>query len=82
MSGTKFQTVGAETDRLGRAVNDAAASAGAALRDTAADLNQRVGRQADEAVQELSRRVEAQPITALLVAGGIGLLAGMLLARR
>jgi ElaB/YqjD/DUF883 family membrane-anchored ribosome-binding protein len=30
----------------------------------------------------LTRQVEDAPITSLLIAGGIGLLAGMLLARR
>jgi ElaB/YqjD/DUF883 family membrane-anchored ribosome-binding protein len=82
MSGSKFQTVGAEADRVSQSVNQAATAAGAAMRDAAADLNQRVGRQADEAVQQLSRKVEDQPLTALVIAGGVGLLAGLLLARR
>jgi ElaB/YqjD/DUF883 family membrane-anchored ribosome-binding protein len=89
MSGTNFRTVSSEADRAGQTVNQAATAAGAAVRDAAenardyaADLNKRVSKQADQAVQDLAHRVEEQPITSLLIAGGVGLLAGMLLARR
>jgi ElaB/YqjD/DUF883 family membrane-anchored ribosome-binding protein len=89
MSGTNFRTVSSEADRAGQAVNQAATSAGAAVRDAAesardyaTDLNRRVSKQADQAVHDLAQRVEDQPITSLLIAGGVGLLAGLLLARR
>jgi ElaB/YqjD/DUF883 family membrane-anchored ribosome-binding protein len=89
MSGTTFRTVANETDRVGQTVAQAATAAGAALREaadsfreTAYDLNRRVGKQADQAVHDLSDKVESAPITSLLIAGGLGLLAGLLLARR
>ena len=89
MSGTTFRTVSNETDRVGQTVSQAASAAGAALREaadtfreTAYDLNKRVSKQAGQAVDDLSDRVETAPITSLLIAGGVGLLAGLLLARR
>lgn len=89
MSGTKFQNVSGDADRVTQSTHDAAQAAGSALRDAtgvardaAYRINETVSRQTDRAVEDLSRRVEEQPITALLVAGGIGLVAGMLLARR
>jgi ElaB/YqjD/DUF883 family membrane-anchored ribosome-binding protein len=89
MSGTNFRTVNGETDRAAQTINQAANAAGAAVRDAAdsareyaADVNRRVSKHADQAVHDLAHRVEEQPITSLLIAGGVGLLAGMLLARR
>jgi ElaB/YqjD/DUF883 family membrane-anchored ribosome-binding protein len=89
MSGTNFRTVAGETDRAGERINQAANAAGAAVRDAAdsardyaADMNRRVSKRADQAVHDLADRVEEQPITSLLIAGGVGLLAGLLLARR
>ena len=89
MSQSRFQSAQAAQDRATQTVSEAANAAGAAVRDatsqfreTASDIGARVSRRADGAVNELADRVEEQPITALLIAGGIGLLAGMLLARR
>jgi ElaB/YqjD/DUF883 family membrane-anchored ribosome-binding protein len=89
VSQTRYQSAQAAEDRAAQAIGDAANAAGAAVRDatshfrdTASDIGARVSRRADGAVSELADRVEEQPITALLIAGGVGLLAGMLLARR
>lgn len=88
MSATKFQTAGAE-DRISQTVSDAASHAGAAVRDAtsqvrdaASDFGARVRSRADDAVGDLAQRVEDQPISALLMAAGIGLIAGLLLGRR
>ena len=89
MSQTKYQQAQGFEDRAAQTVSDAANAAGAAVRDAtshfrdaASDIGARVSRRADGAVNELADRVEAQPITSLLIAGGVGLLAGLLLARR
>jgi len=89
VSQTNYQyTTGAE-DQAAQGINDAAHAAGAALRDAtaqfreaASDIGARVGRRADDAVDHLADRVQEQPVTSLLIAGGIGLVAGLLLARR
>jgi ElaB/YqjD/DUF883 family membrane-anchored ribosome-binding protein len=89
MSQTKFQTAPTFEDRATQTVSDAANAAGAAvrgasnqIRDAAADLGARARSNADDAVSELAKRVEQQPLSAVLVAGGVGLLVGLLLARR
>jgi ElaB/YqjD/DUF883 family membrane-anchored ribosome-binding protein len=72
-------------DRAAQGISDAASAAGTAVRDatrkvgaTAADLGDR----ASEASHDLSRRVEQQPLTSVLVAAGVGFVAGLLLSRR
>ena len=89
MSQSKYQSAQAFEDRAAQTVSDAANAAGAAVRDAtshfrdaASDIGARVGRRAGGAANELADRVEEQPITSLLIAGGVGLLAGLLLARR
>jgi ElaB/YqjD/DUF883 family membrane-anchored ribosome-binding protein len=89
MSQAKFQNAAAVEDRAAQTVSNAANAAGAAVRDataqfreTASDIGARVSRRADDAVGELARRVEQQPISSILIAGGVGLLTGLLLARR
>jgi ElaB/YqjD/DUF883 family membrane-anchored ribosome-binding protein len=89
MSQSRYQSAQAAEDRVTQTVSDAANAAGAAVRDatshfrdTASDIGARVSRRADGAVNDLADRVEEQPITALLIAGGVGLLAGLLLGRR
>jgi ElaB/YqjD/DUF883 family membrane-anchored ribosome-binding protein len=88
MSQARYQA-GEMQDRAAQTISDAASAAGAAVRDatsqfreTASDFGARVSRRADGAVNQLADRVEEQPISALLIAGGVGLLAGLLLARR
>jgi ElaB/YqjD/DUF883 family membrane-anchored ribosome-binding protein len=88
MSQARYQAADVE-DRAAQTISDAASAAGAAVRDatshfreTASDIGARVSRRADGAVNQLADRVEEQPISALLIAGGVGLLAGLLLARR
>ncbi len=88
MSQAKFQTATIE-DRATQSVSEAANAAGAAvrgatnqIRDAAADVGARVRSSADDAVSDLAKRVEQQPLSAVLMAGGVGLIAGLLLARR
>ncbi len=76
-------------DRAEQVVRDTAHEAGAALRsagghmrDQATDIGGKLSRQADVAAHDMAKRVEQQPMGAMLIAGGIGLLAGALLARR
>ena len=88
MSQARSQTDSLE-DRTSQTISDAANMAGAAVRDAtrqfrsaASDIGSRVSSRAHDAVGELAHRVEQQPLSALLIAGGVGLLAGLLLARR
>ena len=88
MSQAKYHAASVE-DRAAQTVSEAANAAGAAVRDAtsqireaANDLGARVRKSADNTVTDLAKRVEQQPLSAVLVAGGVGLIAGMLLARR
>ena len=89
MSQSRYQSTQAVEDRVAQTVSDAANAAGSAVRDAtsnfreaASDIGARASRRAEGAVNELADRVESQPISALLIAGGIGLLAGLVLGRR
>jgi ElaB/YqjD/DUF883 family membrane-anchored ribosome-binding protein len=72
------QTVGEAANAAGAAVRDA----GAHIRDAAADFGARVRKTADGTANDLAKRVEQQPLSSIVVAAGVGLVAGMLLARR
>ena len=70
-------------------VDGAVSDAGASLRDTtrkAADmagiLGQRALARGTDYGKSVAKQVEDQPMATMLIAGGIGLLAGLLLARR
>jgi ElaB/YqjD/DUF883 family membrane-anchored ribosome-binding protein len=89
MSQAKLHTATNFEDRAAQSVGDAANTAGAAMRnagaqirDTAADFGARVRKSADETTNDLVKRVEKQPLSSIMVAAGVGLVAGMLLARR
>jgi ElaB/YqjD/DUF883 family membrane-anchored ribosome-binding protein len=89
MSQAKYHTASAVEDRAAQTVGEAANAAGAAvrdatsqIRDAANDLGARVRKSADGTVSDLAKRVEQQPLSAVLIAGGVGLIAGLLLARR
>ena len=89
MSHTTLKDVQNSVDRAEQVVRDTAQEAGAAMRvagghirDQANDIGGRLSRQADGAAHDMAKRVEQQPLGAVLIAGGIGLLAGALLARR
>jgi ElaB/YqjD/DUF883 family membrane-anchored ribosome-binding protein len=72
------QTVGEAANAAGAAVRDA----GAQIRDAAAGIGARVRKSADETANDLAKRVEQQPLSSIMVAAGVGLVAGLLLARR
>lgn len=59
-------------------VRDAASRAG----DVAADVGDRVYKRGVEASQQVSRHVESQPLSSLLVAASAGFVVGLLMARR
>ncbi len=70
-------------------VGDAANQAGAAVREAgrkigaaASDLGQHAYRKGADATQDVARRVEEQPLSAVMVAAGIGFVAGLLFSRR
>ena len=89
MSQSTYRNAQNMQDHAAQTVSDAANAAGAAVRDatsqfreTASDIGARVSRRADSAASDLADRVEEAPLTALLIAGGVGLLAGLILGRR
>jgi ElaB/YqjD/DUF883 family membrane-anchored ribosome-binding protein len=89
MSQAKLQTGPTFEDRAAQTVGEAANAAGAAvrdaraqIRDVAADIGARVRKSADETANDLAKRVERQPLSSIVVAAGVGLVAGLLLARR
>ena len=76
-------------DGVSRAVSDAAAGVGAAVRDAAQQAYASASEFRDETIAQGNRfsadvrgQVRHQPLTAVLAAAGIGLVAGLLLARR
>jgi ElaB/YqjD/DUF883 family membrane-anchored ribosome-binding protein len=89
MSQTKFQAASGNADRAIRSASEAAYNAGAAMRDAseqvlhnAADAGEKLRGRADDAMQDLGKQIENQPITSVLIAAGVGLLAGLMLGRR
>ena len=77
-----------KTNGVNNGVNKAVADAGAAMQDTArklgdqaAEVGDRVYRQAVEAGKQVNRQVEEQPWGAVLVTGLLGLAIGILLGR-
>ncbi len=72
-------------DRAAQSINEAANAAGSAVRDatrTVSAAASEIGDRATHATQDLSRRVEEQPLTSLLIAAGAGFLVGLVLGRR
>jgi ElaB/YqjD/DUF883 family membrane-anchored ribosome-binding protein len=89
MGATTTQTLREQTDeaaeRAARRISDAADAAGAAVRGASHKVTAAVGDigdRASAATHDLTRRVEQQPLTSVLVAAGAGFVVGLLMGRR
>ena len=78
----KPQTLGAQMQHVGTQVKETMQDAGAQVKETMQVAGTQVYEQGRESLQDLNRTIEAQirerPLQALLVAGGIGALLGLL----
>jgi ElaB/YqjD/DUF883 family membrane-anchored ribosome-binding protein len=89
MSQSKFQSASVMEDRAAQTISNAANAAGAAVRDatsqfadTASELGRNARSRADDAIDDIAERVVNQPISAVLIAAGVGFVAGLILSRR
>jgi ElaB/YqjD/DUF883 family membrane-anchored ribosome-binding protein len=72
-------------DRAAQSVNETGNAAAAAVRDASRKVTAAVndfGDRASSATQELTRRVEQQPLSSVAIAVGTGFVLGLLLGRR
>ncbi len=82
---TKLPGLVDEGDRASKAINDSAHAAGAAVRDASRKVTAAVndiGDRASDATQQLTRRVEQQPLSSVAIAVGVGFFLGLILGRR
>jgi ElaB/YqjD/DUF883 family membrane-anchored ribosome-binding protein len=81
----KPQTLGAQMQHVGTQVKETMQDVGIQVKETMQAAGTQVYEQGRESFQDLNRTIEAQirerPIQALLVAGGIGVLLGLLWRR-
>jgi ElaB/YqjD/DUF883 family membrane-anchored ribosome-binding protein len=81
----KPQTLGAQMQNVGTQVKEAVQAAGTQAKETMQAAGAQVYEQGRESLQDLNRTIEDQirerPLQALLVAGGIGVLLGLLWRR-
>jgi ElaB/YqjD/DUF883 family membrane-anchored ribosome-binding protein len=81
----KPQTLGAQMQHVGTQVKETMQDVGTQVKETKQAPGTQVYEQGRESLQDLNRTIEAQirerPIQALLVAGGIGVLLGLLWRR-
>ena len=81
----KLQTLGAQMQQVGTQVKETMQDIGTQLKETMQATGTQVYEQGRESLQDLNRTIEAQirerPLQALLVAGGIGVLLGLLWRR-
>jgi ElaB/YqjD/DUF883 family membrane-anchored ribosome-binding protein len=81
----KPQTLGAQMQHVGTQVKETMQTAGTQVKETVQHVGTQVYEQGRESLQDLNRTIEAQvrerPLQALLVAGGIGALLGLLWRR-
>jgi ElaB/YqjD/DUF883 family membrane-anchored ribosome-binding protein len=81
----KPQTLGAQMQHVGTQVKETMQDVGTQVKETMQAAGTQVYEQGRESLQDLNRTIEAQirerPIQALLVAGGIGVLLGLLWRR-
>jgi ElaB/YqjD/DUF883 family membrane-anchored ribosome-binding protein len=81
----KPQTLGAQMQHVGTQVKETMQDVGIQVKETMQAAGTQVYEQGRESLQDLNRTIEAQirerPLQALLVAGGIGVLLGLLWRR-
>lgn len=81
----KPQTLGAQIQNIGTQVKESMQDMGTEAKETVQAVGTQVYEQGRESLQDLSRTIEGQihtrPLQALLVAGGIGMLLGLLWRR-
>ncbi len=84
-----YDTAAATASDLGQQAVKAASNAGATMRDAAGrasevatDVGDRVYKRGMQASEQVSRHVESQPLSSLLVAASAGFIVGLLMARR
>lgn len=84
-----YDTAADAANDLSKQAGTAAANAGAAVRDAAgrvsevaADLGDKVYQRGRQAGEQVTKHVEAQPLSSILIAGAAGFVIGMLMARR
>jgi ElaB/YqjD/DUF883 family membrane-anchored ribosome-binding protein len=84
-----YDTASNAANDLSHQAANAAAHAGAAVRDAAgrvseaaADLGDKMYQRGRQAGEQVTKHVEAQPLSSILVAGAAGFVVGMLMARR
>lgn len=84
-----YDSAGDAASDLGQQAGKIAANAGAAVRDAAgrvseaaADMGDKVYKRGMQASQQVSKQVELQPLSSILVAASAGFVVGLLMARR
>lgn len=84
-----YDAAAATANDLAQQAMKAALNAGATMRDVAGragdaatDVSDRVYKRGVETSQQVSRQVESQPLSSLLVAASAGFIVGLLMARR
>lgn len=75
------QKLGAQATDAAQRIGSEATDAAQKLGGQAKDMGSQVYRQAVDAGRYAGQQIEEQPLTAMLVAGGVGLLIGFLLGR-
>jgi ElaB/YqjD/DUF883 family membrane-anchored ribosome-binding protein len=81
----KPQTLGMQMQNIGTQIKETVQNVGTQVRETMQTAGTQVYEQGRESLQDLNRTIEGQirerPLQALLVAGGIGVLLGLLWRR-
>ena len=79
---TRPTTSASRPERRRRMPAAAVRDAAGRVSEAAADLGDKVYQRGRQAGEQVTKHVEAQPLSSVLVAGAVGFVVGMLMARR